>query len=159
MPEDTSTADAKRILPDDSRIQWKDATSEKGVKFKIGTLKPLDSDVAWGNEANIPGPTKGHTSAIVTHDEDGIYWPVSTAVWEKPAQRIQDKFDIEWYYLTKYKGFWYDYVLHIENSQNWSYTFYDETGDGYGLTTWRTGDHWVCYDSDKPTIRRIKGTS
>jgi hypothetical protein len=154
-------------------MQWKEATSANGAKYQIGVLKPDH----WGAaeveaEEDLLGPTKlqekagsslaGHTTQVpITHDLSfpDVWWPVTPhADWKIPAQRITEGVDISQYCLAYNTGF-YAYVLWINNTQNWYYTFYDETGDYYNLSTYRRGVHSVRYNSDKPTIMRIHATT
>jgi len=150
MSEGASTAKADHIPFNDSRIQWRDATSGKGAPIKIGVLKRDDSDVEVKKRSVGNEPT-------ITHDE-AVSWPVGDNTWKTPSQSVIDKFDISQYYLTTNSG-WYDYVLHIQNTQDWDYTFYDQTGDDYGLNCFATGDHYVSYNSKQPEIVKIHATS
>ncbi|CAN5963951.1 unnamed protein product [Sphagnum jensenii] len=170
--EDASTTGGNYVgTADDSRIQWKEATSANGAKYQIGVLKPDQWGAAEGEEEeDLLGSTKlqekagrslaGHTTQeLITHNLSDLWWPVTQDdSWKTPAQRIKDIVDISQYSLTKNTG-WYQYVLWIKNTQTWDYTFYDETGDSYLLTTYVTGSHCVRYDSDKPTIVKIRATS
>lgn len=160
MSTNASTTDTI-IQPDDSRIVWSNATSMNGRKYRIGTLKTSDSDPAVPSAPadDKPSGDKPHPPEFIVHEVDDIYWPVSTPTWLKPAQRIIDQVDISRYYVTKNPGWWYDYILYITNTENWSYTFYDETGDSYGLNCYQQGDHYVAYDSTQPTIVKIVATA
>jgi len=46
----------------------------------------------------------------------------------------------------------YDYCLHFTNNGGYGFTFYDESGDSYFVTTLRNGDHYFEYNSAKPNI-------
>lgn len=48
------------------------------------------------------------------------------------------------------RGPWYKF------GRNYNYAFTDESGDTYTLTTYRDGAHFLDYNSDKPTIKRVK---
>lgn len=51
----------------------------------------------------------------------------------------------------------YRYKLYFTNTKHYSYKFFDETGDSYSVNTYRAGDHFVRFDSDKPKIVYISG--
>lgn len=172
MSADASTTDANRVpTVDDSQIQWKDATSANGVKYQTGILKPEHSGVDEGEEKDLLRPTKLQKKAVgslggqttlelVTHTLPDLWWPVTNDdSWKTPAKVIKDSVDIKQYCLTKNVGGWYDYKLWIDITQDWDYTFYDETGDYYDLDTYQKGVHYVRYDSKKPTIVKIVAKS
>jgi len=50
MAEDTPTTGVSYVSKDDdSQIEWKDFTSPKGTKYRVGYPKSSDSAVAEGN--------------------------------------------------------------------------------------------------------------
>lgn len=77
--------------------------------------------------------------------------------WKDTDQDVQNQIAITRYNLYKYgQGLtFYNYMLQITNTENWNFIFYDGTGDGYHLSTWRNGNHYLRFNSDKPTIEFI----
>lgn len=183
MAEADSTSEAGRVPQvDDSEMYWHEATSKNGKKYRIGVLKSDHADLSEQEVkdllgATMQGPpeesldsiaglgdcerlgTGGEPILKITHTtgNDPIYWPSTRTndSWKKPTQRIKDLFDIKQYCLCKNFGGYFDYKLWIDITQEWNYDFYDETGDAYRIICYKTGTHYVTYDSDKPTIEKI----
>lgn len=143
--------------------------SEQEVKDLLVGIKPVPQEKTSDRISGF-GDGKGlgmaSASAVlfkITHDtSDGdnpcpVSWPDtgSDDSWKNPGQRIKDIFDITQYCLCNNTGFWYDHTLWIDVREAWNYRFYDESGDYYDLSTYKTGSHYVDYDSNKPNIKRI----
>ncbi|KAH8172143.1 hypothetical protein LIA77_08911 [Sarocladium implicatum] len=59
-----------------------------------------------------------------------------------------------------YRSYWYKYQISILTDDPYSYTFYDEEGDSYGLVLtpeFSSETHDVNYNSNKPKIVRVVG--
>ena len=52
----------------------------------------------------------------------------------------------------------YSYYVEFTNVENYDYYFVDETGDHYNVNCFRIGNHYVQYNSSKPTIVRVVGS-
>ena len=59
---------------------------------------------------------------------------------------------IEQGYVSHDRGPIYAYRINFYNSTGWHFTFKDESGDTYGITTIRNGWHYIDYNSDKPIM-------
>ena len=59
---------------------------------------------------------------------------------------------IEQGYVSHDRGPIYAYRINFYNSKGWHFTFKDESGDTYGITTIRNGWHYIDYNSDKPIM-------
>lgn len=157
---------ASTIDDDESKWQWKEFTSAKGRKYRVGVLKPANLKIVDGVEEDLLAPPK-HTQHrlageenTITHTLYDVWWPVGDDSMKTPAQRIIDEVDIKKYCVAWNTGGWSDYFVKIENSQPWDYFFTDESGDTYTLRTYQTlTTHKVTYNSDQPTIVKIKATS
>ena len=86
-----------------------------------------------------------------------VRWPVADKWVDLP--REQEKLSgIDRYKLEKQSGSVYDYRLSFVNNQTYDYHFYDETGDSYRVNTYSVGEHYVRYNSKKPTILFVTGS-
>ncbi|KAJ3548427.1 hypothetical protein NMY22_g1261 [Coprinellus aureogranulatus] len=142
------------VLLNDKQISWRDAVSNKGKVFRVGSLVRDESNVVSDRPAD---GKEVRTKTWVSHT-CYVNWPVAAVGdngWKTPDQDVIDKVDISRYTLTQSSSSIYSYILTITNTQNWDYTFYDDTGDYYSLNCFTAGDHYVQYNSDEPTIRTV----
>ncbi|KAK3936915.1 hypothetical protein QBC46DRAFT_357063 [Diplogelasinospora grovesii] len=153
--EDNVPAGVQVFSLDDSRIKWREAKSDQGATYQIGTLladedatkqleTPLGADTNPGTktslEENLTG-TKSLALFNIEKDCTNFKWEVGDSSWKDTSQHVKDTVDITQYCLTE--------------NDSWDYRFFDETNDGYYIDTFVKGDHWVKYNSDKPSIVKI----
>ena len=132
----------ENITESDSHLIFS-ATSNSGQKFQVGYPKADgyaketlsaelagDLDAASGYEDLrwVPGQQPGYTSP----GAEGI--------------------GITQGYVSHDRGPIYAYRINFYNSKGWHFTFKDESGDTYGITTIRNGWHYIDYNSDKPIM-------
>jgi hypothetical protein len=55
-------------------------------------------------------------------------------------------------YVSHDRGVIYSYRINFYNSKGWHFSFVDESGDVYKITTIRNGWHYIDYNSDKPIV-------
>jgi len=93
-----------------------------------------------------------------------VHWPADNKVnWPDKNGDFYKKTGINMYMVKKdnYNPF-YTYEVEIRADWPFTYTFYDETGDSYSVSIWMVGmnpEHSVRFNSDRPTIVRVTGTS
>jgi len=93
-----------------------------------------------------------------------VHWPADNVNnWPSENEDFYKKTGIKMYMVKKdeYHPF-YTYEVKIRADWPFTYTFYDETGDSYSVSIWMVGmnpDHSVSYNSSRPTIVRVTGTS
>jgi hypothetical protein len=126
-------------------IEWEVCTSEKGKKFRVGFLK--GSDTHAGEQADSGKQDFGIS----------VVWPVLSNHWNYQPSSVSNISAITRYALYRNSGDIYEYRIEFTNTEHYDYHFYDETGDSYRCNTFRNGDHFIDYDSDKPAILYIRG--
>ncbi|EUC56774.1 hypothetical protein RSOL_196130, partial [Rhizoctonia solani AG-3 Rhs1AP] len=135
-------------------IQWRKATTARGKKFEIGFLP---------NDTPKPKPKPKPTYPLTLPDFGiDMHWDVDRNGgednWKPTKPEIRDRAAITRYNLYDQKGETYRYILQFTNTAHYDYYFFDESGDSYENNTYRNGDHFVRYNSDRPTIIYIKGS-
>lgn len=140
---------------DDSSIQWETVTRKDGVPYRVGWKK-----IDCAEEENVVAAKVGNSKA----KEDfgiAVNWPVDRN-WVDLSADDADTTGISSYQLWKSNSILYTYTLHIVNDvhddYHYNYDFFDETGDSYSLNTYTNGDHYVQYNSAKPTITYVRGS-
>jgi len=126
---------------DDSEVQWENATSTKGNPYMIGFRKNQDD-----------------SDRTIAEESWEVYWPISTD-WQQALGPVNSDGGIAMYKLLDAKGWVFKYELNISIKENYPqgvYYFCDETKDCYEIRVCNIGDHYVNYNSDKPTVRRVK---
>lgn len=127
-----------------------EASSGNGEKYEIGHEEVgIDENAVEG----LPG-------AKAPFDVS-VSWKVGPAgEWVEVSAEIAKITGIRRYCLCKQDdpSAHFQYILYIENTENYHYYFYDQTNDYYGLNTFRNGQHYVRYNSKQPTIVRITGS-
>jgi hypothetical protein len=136
---------------DDGSIRWRKATSQNGKSFEIGVATSMESRSEISQTIEQDFARKGKTEFSIF-----VKWPVGQSLWTTTSSEVQDIAAITEYQLYEYNGFW-KYVLHFKNTLTYDYQFKDESGDVYRCDTFVTGDHYIRYDSDQPTITKVMG--
>lgn len=136
-------------------IIWREFTSAKGKKYEVGYLSE-------------PGADQGGTGEATGKSDFGIScnWPVAAepADWITTASSFKTTTAISRYKLHSNAAAsgdnvgGYAYRLEFSNEEHYDYDFFDEEGDSYGCNTFSNTDHFIRYNSDKPTIAYIKGS-
>ncbi|TFY64822.1 hypothetical protein EVG20_g5824 [Dentipellis fragilis] len=142
-------------------VQWVKATSLNGVNFEIGTT----NEDAVSELASVEGRKTFRYSV----EESGTLYlcniPTPT-ILSNAAQMAREapsaSLSIGLQTLTtittgSHNGTQWKYILNFTNTYKFDYYFYDETGDNYHVNTYRRGDHYVRFNSDKPKIIFIRG--
>ena len=126
---------------DQTKIQWKNATSKKGVPFQIGTMK------------------KSTAVGATSNNGVNVNWPLTPpGIWV-PTPELVDPVAISGYALVESDTVLsiYAYTLNFQNVgiTHYDYCFTDGTGDSYQCNTYEDGFHYINYNSDNPTIVSI----
>ena len=132
------------------QVFWKKHTSKKGVEYEVGYLAEEDHQQASGDKKLTIESKGGRKSFWVDVD-----WGVDND-WENESSDFSSQTAITKHKVAVYSGI-YDYILKIVNTAHYHYHFQDESGDWYGLNTFRNGSHYVRYNSPQPKIVSIKG--
>ncbi|KAF6764322.1 hypothetical protein DFP72DRAFT_420316 [Ephemerocybe angulata] len=153
---------ALNTIPADSDdIVWREAVSAKGETFQIGSRAPAGSnDVELAARAQgiaDGGPTASFSSDSTDSNVWSVGWPVGDGNWKWPGKKIFDELDIARYCHKKNPGKLnvYDYILYVNTNATRQYYFRDESGDSYGLWCYVETDHYVRFNSKRPTIVQI----
>ena len=142
----------KVVIPGLEHVVWTKATTKNGQSYAIGVGRAAKASTDIGTGGPIMR-AHGETKAF----NIDVKWPVTGEV-KVTTTEVYDVAGIEKYELSE-NGWWnwYKYSLWIKNNVNYTYGFKDESPDTYYLTTIVHGEHYVQYNSDKPTIIHIKG--
>jgi len=142
----TNMADQLSHL-DDDEIEWTEAVSKNGVPFLVGVKSiEVKDDREDFKRSSAPPTYKYNVNWPVGHDDS----------WKPTSGELHTNF-ISKYSLYPTRVPFFDYSLDIYAVRRGiTYTFYDESGDYYTLSTVYTGKHYVLYRSDEPTIVRVK---
>ena len=132
--------EAQLSVSDNNTIYWKQKSTKSGASYRIGFEQP----------ENI------HTTDKKRFDIT-VNWPVGDSSWKKTDKEVQEKAGIWRYALYRVKGP-FPYELAFSNTEDYDYYFYDEAGDNYNNNTWLRQDHWIDFESNEPTIKRITGS-
>ncbi|KAF8890167.1 hypothetical protein BD779DRAFT_1438826, partial [Infundibulicybe gibba] len=81
-----------------------------------------------------------------------VHWPVGNATWKPSGPGVEAATGVSRYKLVRTPGSPWDYRLDFTNVWGWFFVFADESGDDYQVNALVKGDHYVRYNSDKPTI-------
>lgn len=134
-------------------IVWETRTSKNGKEFRVG-YRETDQETE-----NKSAEENGGAKKSSSHNQRGVNWkPVKNSTkWIVQSNEFTSETAITRYNLdnrtSSIKAF--RYKLWITNLRNFDYFFTDESGDTYNINTFRTGDHFVEYNSDKATIKLI----
>ncbi|KAL8861617.1 MAG: hypothetical protein Q9178_002142 [Gyalolechia marmorata] len=133
----------------DGAIFWEKATSKKGMVFEIGKKKSGDDK------------SKNCDVVVTTTKEDfglDVNWPLGNSDWKGSSTDVQSTAAITRYALHSSSFPRFDFVLEFTNTVNYNYHFYDQTGDSYQVNTYDEGNHYVRFNSAKPTILFVTGS-
>lgn len=152
--------DDKLNIPGLEHVVWTKATTKNGQSYAVGVGK-ASTDIKSELQAGLSefgGPVLKPAHGEPEAFSIGVNWPVADA-FVATSTEVYDVAGISKYELKK-NAWWnyYDYCLWIDNNVNYTYSFQDETGDVYKLTTLIHGEHYVQYDSKKPTIIKVSGS-
>lgn len=89
-----------------------------------------------------------------------VWRPHAVTEWVNTPNEVRNTASITRYMLTQHSidgDGTAHCTLQFTNTKHYDYYFYDQTGDGYMVTTLRSGDHSVNFSSKKPTILFIAG--
>jgi|GEM_PF-4730510 len=127
-------------------ICWKEFESKNGKKYQVGCLEK--------------GNLKEQISVNELAKADfgiAVNWPITNG-WMQATNNVANIASITRYNLSPNPNSYYAYILYFTNTQHYDYYFHDETGDSYEVNTYVNSDHYVRYNSDKPTISYISGS-
>ncbi|KAJ0419593.1 hypothetical protein BJY00DRAFT_150951 [Aspergillus carlsbadensis] len=137
-------------------LEWSTVTAPSGKTYQTASAAMQQSLLDSLQDGGKP-PIENHGTASDFNLK--VKWPVGHGTATiKTSTTVYDEAGISQYKLSEQTG-WiviWKYVLEIENNVNYTYEFTDESGDTYGLTTMVSGWHYVRYNSDQPTIVRVK---
>lgn len=149
----------------DDGIEWTKAMSKNGVPFEVGinrtqvtgaSLSPLSlRDMLKKYSQDHQKEFKGR-SVLQTYKYP-VNWPVGDDTWKQSPALLA--FDwIPQYKLHDNGASIYSYRLDFTSKTGGSihYYFYDESGDYYRVFVVLSGDHYVRYNSNQPTIIRVE---
>lgn len=129
------------IAADAAGIVWKEMKSENGATFEVG----VKVSGAATDEGEPDRPRDGPPIAVD--------WPVGDDTWKDVDTGAKG--------ITRYKlhsnspSIW-KYRLDFSNVRTGPFVFFDESGDGYKVSTYQIGDHYVRYNSPRPTIKWVQ---
>ncbi|MEV4666056.1 hypothetical protein AB0J85_29430 [Micromonospora echinofusca] len=141
------------VKVNEDAIVWKEFTSAKGKKYEVGYLGEPDAD--QGGSAAPEGKTDFGISCN---------WPVGANEWITTEASFKTTTAISRYKLHSNADMPgeevgdYAYRLEFSNEEHYDYDFFDQEGDSYRCNTFSNTDHFVRYNSEKPTIAYIKGS-
>ncbi|KAK4445465.1 hypothetical protein QBC34DRAFT_441682 [Podospora aff. communis PSN243] len=141
-------------LPDNNGIIWTTRKTKDGKDFLHGWKRPVegtDLGLAQGvqredNPVDPEADNRENDDLPVVGDEKWI--ATDPAVQDQGISR----------YALYFNGHpnVYSYTLDFTNTKGWSFSFIDESGDKYGVTTIQNGDHYLKYNSTAPTIKFVQ---
>ncbi|KAH9953271.1 hypothetical protein BC827DRAFT_1273622 [Russula dissimulans] len=133
---------------DDEGIEWTKATSKNGVPYEVGIQK-----------SKVKDHREDFTQAADPFFHINVRWPVR--IGDDKWKWTVGELNRDW--ISRYKvhdnqpSTIYDYRLDItsKTSRAVAYFFTDESDDYYTIKALYAGDHYVRYNSKKPTIVRM----
>ncbi|KAK0515735.1 hypothetical protein JMJ35_001769 [Cladonia borealis] len=145
------------LSPNDGSTQWQEATSKNGKAYRVDKQEPI-------------GTEKGKDKPALMEKKPfsiDVYWPV-TKDWVDTTEEVKKVAAITRYKLIRHPPppppppekpppYSPEYTLWFTNTEHYHYYFTDETNDTYDNNTFVNHDHWIQYDSQKPTIVKITG--
>ena len=125
----------------DGSMTWTNATSAYGIPYRYG----------YSHKSNI----SNSENAGLTETIYSVHWPGGSNRWLYAGQDLERAGLKEYKITHTTKWVYFDYQINIINTKSAVFYFEDETGDRYKLSALAAYDHYVQYDSKKPTIIRI----
>jgi hypothetical protein len=126
------------------QVHWRDVVSSRGRPFQVGSVE-------WS--AQGPAISVPTSKQLFSIDVD---WPLTDGKWKEAGQQVLAVASLSAYSLTE-DQFLYKYILQFSNVKNYEFRFIDASDDYYTCTTYRTGTHFIRYNSDDPRIVHIYG--
>jgi hypothetical protein len=130
---------------DDHDIEWTKVTSKNGLPYEIGIKKTDKIE------------REGETSQLLMAGGSGrirVHWPVdSYGITTSDVANIGIS---QWHLMQATVQAPYSFILSFYVTQGWHFSFEDEAGDIYGVTTIFNGGHTLRYNSHKPTIVSVE---
>jgi len=80
-----------------------------------------------------------------------VHWVPGT-IWTATSPEVQALGISRYQLVDNGSSSYFRYTLGFTNTKGWGYSFRDESGDTYHVTTAKNNDHYVSFDSDKPII-------
>lgn len=138
---------------------WEERTTKGGKKYKIG--RPPQNASNNGVTAGDSLINKKPIGGMTPHGDNfgiDVYWErgIQQDAWTNTSSSISDTTKITKYHL--YASDDDDTVLDFQCTDTYDYYFTDETFDEYECDCFRTGPHYVSYNSTKPNITHVRGT-
>ncbi|KAF4634759.1 hypothetical protein G7Y89_g3348 [Cudoniella acicularis] len=141
-------------------LSWEKIDSKEGVTFEVGRTEyelaaKAKVEEAANNDKEFFGLFEGKKSFDIQ-----VRWVVGVDKLIPTTQDVLDKTAISAYNLTTNgnRNIGFEYYLEFNNTKNYNFYFYDESGDSYQVDCFITGNHSVKFNSPKPTIVRITGS-
>lgn len=132
-------------------IVWTPETSEKGVAYEIGR-PAVDSD----KNNNTPKDDDGDRSK--SDFTINVNWPFSSSGdWIYTSQDVRTVSAVVQARVKSNGGGIYSFRLEFHNTEHYDYHFKDEEGDSYRCNTFSNGNHFIRFNSTKPTIVQVRG--
>ncbi|KAH6640219.1 hypothetical protein F5144DRAFT_559679 [Chaetomium tenue] len=170
--------DTELGVPDLNGMVWKQLKTKNGRDYHVGwRYSDAEAARALMAEDGRPSPVLQNTDDD-DHDVTGaaraanarekvdctkkgfvcVNWPVGDDKWIDASQAVKD------IGCSRYKLYFnghpnnYDYTLEFTNTTGWDFCFVDEDdpNDCYHVGTFWNCDHWVKYNSKKPTILAVR---
>ncbi|KAI0012214.1 hypothetical protein F4779DRAFT_634755 [Xylariaceae sp. FL0662B] len=144
----------------ENTFSWEKAESNEGETYEVGRTENEIAAKAKIEEAT-PGDKQlfGFFEGKKSFDIP-VQWSVGMDKMTPTTQEVLDKTGITAYNFTTgaLRNIGFEYYLEFNNTKNYNYYFYDESGDSYQVNCFLTGNHSVRFNSEKPTIVRITGS-
>lgn len=150
--KDEATSNVETITIDEETYYLKECVSKNGNKYQVGYLNEED---ALKDASHSYGNLESKSTFFQEVD-----WPVENPqTWVTITSEEIETTEITRYSLSdNYRMSYYDYRLLFTNLKHYDYYFVDEDGDIYECNTYRNGNHYIRYNSNKPTIKMVKGS-
>ena len=128
-------------------------TSQSGKKYEVGYPKEggyskedIEDTLNASNAGNL--------------DQNSANSEYATLVWtvngDSTTSRAAMNIGIVGGYVNKGSGKIYDCQVTFSNTEGMSFRFMDQSGDTYWCSAPRNGNHYINYNSDKPSIIGVK---
>ena len=137
--------DVDEVPFDGDSIQWTKATSKNGASFEYGVKK---TEIGRAIDRAPVGDTGDDTESGLPLP---VHWPLGDKTWIPVSLK-----QITQYRLYRNSWSYYDYILEFMSTGDYSFTFWDESGDYYTCTTIINGLHSVAFNSLKPSIVAVQ---
>lgn len=145
-------------------LTWEEEESREGNTYEVGRVAEEitakeEASAAAGDNKELFGMFEGKTPFDIK-----VNWPCSLYKYSKMESAPQDILDktgiASFNFSESAVSIPYSFCLEFTNTKNYRYVFYDNSGDGYKVNCFITGNHTVRFNSSKGedvTIVRITG--